>query len=259
MIPSNRLPLLCLWIALIVTFVVTRAITVRIRGGATSLHNWNVGGVHVHHQVFGIIIMLIAGSLQFAYAPTGPPADGLAAAFGIGAALTLDEFALWLRLDDVYWLEEGRVSIDAFFIAVALTGLFLAGVTPLNVPDLSYGFRWEASLAVLLNLGFICIAMLKGKPVVGALGVMVPFIALLAALRLAKPRSPWARRRYHEGSTKLARSRARFDAAYDARWNRLRDVIGRMSPAIVPDANKRQTVAPSARSGSAGDAGGSSR
>lgn len=229
-IPSSRTPLLCLWLALIVTFAVTRTVTVRIRGGTTSLRNWNVGGIHVHHQVFGIVIMLITGSLQFAYAPTGAPADGLAAAFGIGAALTLDEFALWLRLDDVYWTEEGRVSIDAFFIAVAVTGLFLAGVTPLNVPDLNYGLRWEASVAILLNLGVIFVAMLKGKPVIGALGVMVPFIALIAAVRLAKPRSPWARRRYREGSAKLARSRARFGAAYQARWNRLRDAIGRMSP-----------------------------
>src|SRR5215469_710465 len=118
-IPSNRTPLLCLWLALIVTFAVTRTVTSRIRGGGTSLRNWNVGGIHLHHQVFGILIMLITGSLVFAYAPTGALADGLAAAFGVGAALTLDEFALWLRLDDVYWTDEGRVSIDAFVIAVA--------------------------------------------------------------------------------------------------------------------------------------------
>lgn len=235
-IPSSRTPLLCLWLALIVTFVVTRTITARIRGGGTSLHNWSIGGVHVHHQVFGILLMLIAGSLAFATAPTGAMADGLAAAFGVGAALTLDEFALWLRLDDVYWTQEGRVSIDAFFIAVAITGLFLAGVTPLNAPDLNSGFRWEASAAVLVNLGFVFLAIFKGKPVVGALGMMVPALALVAAVRLAKPRSPWARRRYPEGSAKLSRSRARFGPAYEARWNRLRDVIGRMSPADDPQA-----------------------
>lgn len=242
-VPGDRLPLLCLWLALIVTFVVTRAITARIRGGATRLRNVNLGGIHVHHQVFGIAVMLIAGSVEFAYRTTGAAADVLGALFGVGAALTLDEFALWLRLDDVYWREQGRASIDAIFIAVAVTGLFLTGVTPLSVPDLTSGFRWEESVGVLVNLWLVSITIVKGKPVAGALGIMVPTLALITAVRLAKPRSPWARRRYREGSAKLERARARFGPAYEARWNRVRDRIGRMSlagsgstaPAAAPD------------------------
>jgi hypothetical protein len=230
-IPGNRLPLLCLWVAFIVTFAVTRTITARIRGGSTGLRNWNIGGVHVHHQVFGIMMMLIAGSLEFAYAPQGFFADALGALFGVGAALTLDEFALWLRLDDVYWSKEGRVSVDAVVIAVAVTGLVLTGLTPLNITDVGQGFRWEASAAALLNLGFVVVTMAKGKPVAGAVGIMIPFIALVAAVRLAKPTSPWARGRYDDGSKKLARARARFGPAYDARWNRLRDLVGRMTAA----------------------------
>jgi hypothetical protein len=241
-IHGSRTPLLCLWLALIITFAITRIVTAKIRSGSTELRNWNIGGVHVHHQVFGIMIMIIAGALQFAYAPSGPAADGLAAAFGIGAALTLDEFALWLRLDDVYWSAEGRTSVDAVFIAIALTGLLLSDFTPLGLGDFSAGISWEASVAVLLNLCFVLIAIYKGKAVIGAVGVMVPFIALFAAVRLAKPGSPWARSRYVPGSRKMLRAQHRFGPAYQARWNRVRDLIGRMALVQTDGAGPTQPV-----------------
>lgn len=231
---SNRTPLLYLWLALIVTFVITRVVTARIRKGSTGLRNWNIAGIHVHHQVFGILIMIIAGGLEFAYATSGPLADGLGALFGVGAALTLDEFALWLRLDDVYWKAQGRTSVDAVFIAVALTGLLLSNFTPLGVGDLERGIDWEGSVAVALNFAFVLLAVYKGKPVVGALGVMIPFLALISALRLAKPNSPWAQRRYPQGSAKLRRAEERFGARYQARWNRVRDFVGRMTIAPAP-------------------------
>lgn len=233
-IPTDRLPLLCLWLALIVTFAITRVVTARIHKGSTGLRNWSVGGIHVHHQVFGILIMIVAGGLQFAYATTGPVADGLGALFGVGAALTLDEFALWLRLDDVYWKAQGRTSVDAVFIAIALTGLLLSNFTPLGVGDLQRGINWEGSILVALNFAFVLIAIYKGKPVAGALGVMVPFLALISAFRLAKPHSPWAQRRYPEGSAKLARATERFGTRYQARWNRVRDFVGRMTIAPTP-------------------------
>lgn len=233
-IPGDRIPLLCLWLALIVTFATTRVVTARIRKGSTGLHNWSVGGIHVHHQVFGILIMIVAGGLQFAYATTGPVADGLGALFGVGAALTLDEFALWLRLDDVYWKAQGRTSVDAVFIAIALTGLLLSNFTPLGVGDLQRGINWEGSVLVALNFAFVLMAIYKGKPVAGALGVMVPFLALISAFRLAKPQSPWAQRRYPQGSAKLGRATARFGTRYQARWNRVRDFAGRMTIAPTP-------------------------
>jgi hypothetical protein len=231
---SNRTPLLCLWLALILTFAITRVVTARIRKGSTGLHNWSIGGVHVHHQVFGILIMIVAGGLQFAYASTGPLADGLGALFGVGAALTLDEFALWLRLDDVYWKAQGRTSVDAVFIAIALTGLLLSNFTPLGVGDLQRGIDWEGSVVVAFNFAFVLIAIYKGKPVVGALGVMIPFAALISAWRLAKPDSPWARRRYPSRPARLRRAEERFGARYQARWNRVRDFVGRMTIAPTP-------------------------
>ena len=228
-IPASRIPLLLLFLALITTFLVTRAITVRIRKGGTRLHNWSVAGVHIHHYVFGILIMLVVGVLMFYNAPTGVPLDVLAALFGAGASLTLDEFALWLRLDDVYWNDQGRESIDAVFVAVAMTALLLVGVSPF---DLSYAgqVRLVAVGYLLVNLGLTIVTFFKGKPMLGSLGIMAPGPSLIGAIRLAKPASQWAHWRYPEGSARLARARQRFGAGYDARWNRVRDFFGRMSP-----------------------------
>ena len=65
------------------------------------------GGLHIHHLVFGIVLMMVAGFLGFAIQPDSPWLEILAGLFGIGVGLTLDEFALWLYLEDVYWSEEG--------------------------------------------------------------------------------------------------------------------------------------------------------
>ena len=84
----------------------------------------HIGGVHVHHQVWGILLVLVVGLLTFRFRPESPWIEILATLFGVGAALALDEFALWLHLEDVYWSEEGKKSIDAVMIA-AVFGLVL--------------------------------------------------------------------------------------------------------------------------------------
>ena len=72
-----------------------------------------VGGMHLHHLVFGILLLLGFGYLWLAQVGTGIgrsldwPSRLTALLYGVGAALTLDEFALWLRLEDVYWAREG--------------------------------------------------------------------------------------------------------------------------------------------------------
>ncbi|WP_225448060.1 hypothetical protein [Streptacidiphilus sp. P02-A3a] len=111
-------------LAFVVTFVLTRLITRLIRAGRGPFGNVEVGGTHVHHEVYGIMAMLVSGAVEFAYRPQTPGAQILGALFGAGAALTLDEFALWLHLEDVYWAREGRKSVDAVFVAAA-AGLFL--------------------------------------------------------------------------------------------------------------------------------------
>jgi lysyl-tRNA synthetase class 2 len=67
-------------------------------------------GVHLHHLVFGIVTMMIGSTLGFAALGHSPYVEICALVFGIGAGLTIDEFALWVYLDDVYWAEEGHVD-----------------------------------------------------------------------------------------------------------------------------------------------------
>jgi hypothetical protein len=91
------------------------------------------GGVHVHHLVFGIVTMMIAGAAGFASFGNSPWMEICAFVFGVCAGLTIDEFALWVYLDDVYWAEEGRSSIDATVIAAAGMMLVLLGFTPFTI------------------------------------------------------------------------------------------------------------------------------
>ncbi len=117
-----------LWIliAFLVTFLVVRAITHAIRAGRGPFGNVSVGGTHLHHLVPGILLVLVTGYLSNAIQPRAGRTT-MAILFGVGAALTLDEFALWLHLKDVYWQEQGRRSVDIVVIAAALAGLVVLG------------------------------------------------------------------------------------------------------------------------------------
>ena len=97
------------------------------------------GGVHVHHLVFGIVAMMVAGTISFAGFAVSPIYEICAFVFGVGIGLTIDEFALWVHLDDVYWAEEGRRSIDATVIAASALFLILLGVRPFDFDDGSAG------------------------------------------------------------------------------------------------------------------------
>jgi hypothetical protein len=177
------------------------------------------GGLHVHHLVFGIILMLLTGfvlALQIA----SPGLEIVAGLFGIGAGLTLDEFALWLHLEDVYWSEEGRRSVDAVVIAALVAGLILLGFLPANSGESAP----VIILSVAASLAVSMIAVFKGKIVMGVAGVLFPPVGLIGAVRLAKPDSPWARRRYTAGSRKLVRAEAR-SARHTRRYRRFQDRI----------------------------------
>ena len=180
-------------------------------------------GLHLHHLVWGIVLLLLSGFLNFALGPTGTWLDVLAALFGIGAGLTLDEFALWIHLEDVYWSEQGRASLDAVLVAALLGGLIVLGFAPFELADQS-GAIVSILLVVALDVLLCVLAIFKGKPILGLTGVFVPLASLLGAIRLATPGSPWARRRYRPGSAKLARSQARF-ARVKLRRRRLSDAI----------------------------------
>lgn len=113
-------------VAFLVTFIIVRIITHAIHDRKGRLRNITVGNLHIHHLVWGILLLLITGYLALAFdAPQWRTT--LSVLFGVGAALTLDEFALWLHLEDVYWAKEGRSSVDAVVIAAAILAIFLLG------------------------------------------------------------------------------------------------------------------------------------
>jgi hypothetical protein len=181
------------------------------------------GGLHLHHLVWGIVLILLSGFLRFALDPVSPWGEMLAALFGIGAGFTLDEFALWVHLEDVYWSNEGRSSIDAVIVATVIAALVVLGIAPF---DTSSATPAESLLLVVGFDAVLCIALiLKGRPLIALIGAFVIPVSFVVALRLAAPTSPWARRRYKPGSAKLGRSEARF-ARMNARNRRLLDVIG---------------------------------
>jgi hypothetical protein len=178
-------------------------------------------GLHLHHLVWGIVLILMAGFLDFAVNPTSPWNEILAAMFGIGAGFTLDEFALWIYLRDVYWAKEGRSSFDAVVIAALIGGLVVLGFAPFDLPNNSSSVS-TLVVAVVIDVLLALVAILKGKPLLGLIGIFVPVVSLVGAVRLASPRSPWARRRYDEA--KLERSKQRW-RRIEARRRRVADAI----------------------------------
>ncbi|MEO9223030.1 MAG: hypothetical protein ABI251_14900 [Mycobacteriaceae bacterium] len=221
-------PVTTMFFAILVTFVCTRLITRHIRSQETpggAFNNVTIGGVHVHHQVFGIIAMLGAGLTLIAATPQGLALHVTAAFFGVGVSLTFDEFALWLHLDDVYWTDNGRKSMDAMFCVLAISGLLIGGVEFVT-GDVGTEQWWISIVALLVNVTLALISVLKGKLVTGIIGVFFSPVAIVGASRLAKPQSVWSRRRYVRRPKKLRRAEERFDAAYEARWNRARDFVG---------------------------------
>lgn len=172
--------------------------------------NVEVGGTHVHHLVWGILLLLVCGYIG-AVADPGQPWHHLAIiGFGIGAGLTMDEFALWLNLRDVYWSEEGRRSIDAVIIVAVLAAM---GVTGFGGWVEAAKSVEQAVFAIVGAIGVIAwvaafVNAAKGKlwTAIGAL--VIPVIGIVGGFRLAKPNSAWARRFY--GEEKLRRARERF-------------------------------------------------
>jgi len=186
-------------------------------------------GVHLHHLVFGIVTMMAAGAGGFAAFGNSPWTEICAFAFGIGAGLTIDEFALWVYLDDVYWAKEGRASIDATVIAAALMMLALLGFTPFTIEEGDVGAILGTVLSALLVFFLVAICFAKGRVMHGSIGFFIFPIALYGACRLGKPESAWARRRYGERNPrKQTRSEERFPP--DRRTERFkeafRDIVG---------------------------------
>lgn len=170
------------------------------------------GDLHIHHLVWGIILLLLCGFLGFATAPQTPWTQILAVLFGIGAGFTLDEFALWLRLEDVYWAEQGRQSVEAVMIATVFAAFIIVGAVPFP----------EGSVAavvplVVFNLLVIAVLLAKGKYFMALITLFIPMVGWVGAIRVARPESRWARRRYVNKPKKQEKALRR-----GARWDRRR-------------------------------------
>jgi hypothetical protein len=221
-------PMMWMFIAILATFLITRTVTRLIRSGSgagAGLGNVRLAGVHIHHQVFGILLIIGTGIALVSATPHGAALDVAAAVFGVGVSLTLDEFALWLHLEDVYWTKDGRKSVDAIFCVLAVTGALIGGASFLS-GRVGTATWWSsvAILAVDLVLSVIC--LLKGKITTGVIGAVIGIVAIVGALRLAKPGSWWAARRYASRPRRAARAAQRYGPRYQQRWNRLRDLVG---------------------------------
>jgi hypothetical protein len=232
-------PMMWMFVAILITFLLTRTVTRLIRsgsGGGAGLGNVHIGGNHIHHQVFGILIMIGTGILLVSQMPHGAGLDGAAAAFGVGIALTVDEFALWLHLEDVYWTARGRKSFDAIFCVLVVCGALIGGVD--FVTGRIGTTAWWSSVAVLLVSLVLCaICLLKGKVLTGIIGIFISVVALIGAIRLAKPGSWWASHRY-ANRPHLARRAARRHQRQEERWNWLRDLVAG-APSLVSEISDR--------------------
>jgi len=127
-VDADKQPQLFMLVSFMVTFGTVRFITHAIRAGRYKrvFRNVSAGGTHFHHLVPGILLLLVSGYLGIGLAPDYHR-EPHAILFGIGAALTLDEFALWLHLKNVYWAREGRQSVDAVIITATILGLGVLG------------------------------------------------------------------------------------------------------------------------------------
>jgi hypothetical protein len=182
--------------------------------------NVSVGGTHIHHLVWGILLLLITGYVGVAIAPPTPWHEIVAVLFGVGTGLTLDEFALWLNLKDVYWSQQGRRSIDAVIIAATITGMILVGFTAwvdvaTEVEDVVFAL---AGASGLIGVAATVVNLAKEKFGIAVIGFLIPPIGVVAAFRLGRPHSMWARIFY--GEDKTQRAAARFAGGRHPPWRR---------------------------------------
>jgi hypothetical protein len=233
-VDTGKEPELLFLVSFLITFGFIRTSAHMIRAQVSWWPgNVQVGGTHIHHLVWGICTLLIVGYFEIAISPESPWHEVLAVLFGIGTGLTLDEFALWLNLKDVYWSEQGRASIDAVVVMASFAGLMTIGFkawgdAAKDVEGIVFGgvgvFGFVTIVLVIVNLA-------KEKFVTGIVGLFVPIVALVGALRLGKQHSIWAHFFYDDEKKARARHRVeQEEAPFELLWGRLRG-RRRQSPA----------------------------
>jgi hypothetical protein len=213
-VDTGRLAAFLFFVALLGTFGFIRTSTHMIRAQVSWWPgNVSVGGTHIHHLVWGICAMMIFGYVGVVHQPDSPWREIVSVFFAIGMGLTLDEFALWVDLKDVYWDKEGRKSVDAMIIAGCIAGMLLVGFSAwLTLADDVGGAIFAtvgAAGVVGIVLALVCAAKEKFWLALGSL--LIWPIGAVGAFRLAKPHSLWARRFYRD--ERLKRSNGRYPGA----------------------------------------------
>lgn len=228
-IDTGRLPLFLCLLAFVATFVVTRLITRSIRAGRGPFaDNVSDSGLHIHHAVPGVIILICGAFLAVGAHGQAGWAELAGVLVGVGTSLVLDEFALILRLDDVYWSEEGRVSVEMVALAAACLGLVVIGANPFRFDGSADGGGAVASLVTIAtHMALVLITVMKGKYRTALVGTFMPGLASISAIRLARPDSRWARRHYDEHKQGKAQARAdRFDRRWAPMARHAADFVG---------------------------------
>jgi len=209
-VDTGRLAAFLFFVALLGTFAFIRTSTHMIRAQVSWWPgNVNVGGTHVHHLVWGIFAMMIFGYVGVVLQPDSPWREIVTVFFAIGMGLTLDEFALWLELKDVYWEKEGRKSVDAMIVAGCLAGMAAVGLSTWVklADDVATGvFAGVASFAAV-GVAFAAVNAAKEKFGMSLVALVFWPAAVPAAVRVAKPHSLWARLFYRGGKLESARAR----------------------------------------------------
>ena len=219
------------FLAFVLTFLITRTITRLIRAGRGPFRDQvTTSGVHIHHAIPGLVLLIVG-----AFVSVGTPHPGawrIAAAvmIGMGVSLVLDEYALLLHLDDVYWSNEGRVSVDMVSLTAACLGLVLVGLSPIGVDHVGAterAVRLSGFAFVLLHGLSVVVCVFKGKYRLALFGLFLTPVAVVGAVRLARPRSSWARRRYSAARQAAAATRAaEFDRRFGPVQRYWEDAVG---------------------------------
>jgi hypothetical protein len=155
------------------------------------------GGTHVHHLVWGILLLLSMGYIGIATDIGTPWLELVAVAFGIGMGLTMDEFALWLNLQDVYWQDKGRQSIDAVVVTTVLLVIALLGLqfwidvwdAALVLAGVDRGNAWVAIPIQVVGVALAFVCFRRGRKIAGLFGLFIPLIALIGAVAPTRRRA----------------------------------------------------------------------
>jgi hypothetical protein len=216
---ADKWPLMLCFVAFVLTFLATRLVTRLIRAGRGPFGDVvTSSGTHIHHSIPGVILLIIGAFVAVANAGTSAWFGVAAVMIGAGVSLVLDEFALILHLEDVYWAEEGRLSVNLVSLTAAYLGLALTGLSPIGVDHVGGGelaVRLTAIAFVALHGFLVLVCVAKGKYRLAVVALPVPVFAFIGSIRMARPRSFWARRFYSGQRVAAASTRA---ARFDARW-----------------------------------------